>query len=72
MFVFQKICRALFSCNTRYDIRPFALLPTNLHSTQHLLNKRNIKICDDEIEKRFSYIVEIVSCKNVMVRNFSP
>ena len=29
MFVFRKIWRALFSCNTRFEIRPFALLPTN-------------------------------------------
>ena len=29
MFVFQKIWRALFSWNTRFEIRPFALLPTN-------------------------------------------
>ena len=28
MFVFQNIWRALFSWNTRFDIRPFALLPT--------------------------------------------
>ena len=28
MFVFRKICRALFSWNTRFQIRPFALLPT--------------------------------------------
>ena len=28
MFVFQKICRALFSWNTRFEIRPFTLLPT--------------------------------------------
>ena len=27
MFVFRKIWRALFSCNTRFEIRPFALLP---------------------------------------------
>ena len=25
---FWKIWRALFSCNTRFEIRPFALLPT--------------------------------------------
>ena len=30
MCVFWKIWRALFSCNTRFEIRPFALLPTNL------------------------------------------
>ena len=28
MFVFRKIWRALFSRNTRFEIRPFALLPT--------------------------------------------
>ena len=26
IFVFRKICRALFSWNTRFEIRPFALL----------------------------------------------
>ena len=29
MFVFQKIWRALFSWNTRFEIRPSALLPNN-------------------------------------------
>ena len=29
MFVFRKIWHALFSWNTRFEIRPFALLPTN-------------------------------------------
>ena len=29
MFVFRKIWRALFSWNSRFKIRPFALLPTN-------------------------------------------
>ena len=28
MFVFRKIWRALFSWNFRFEIRPFALLPT--------------------------------------------
>ena len=28
MFVFRKIWRAFFSLNTRFEIRPFALLPT--------------------------------------------
>ena len=28
MFVFQKIWRALFSRNTRFEVHPFALLPT--------------------------------------------
>ena len=30
MFVFRNIWRALFSCNTRFEIRLFVLLPTNL------------------------------------------
>ena len=29
MFIFRKIWRALFSWNTRFEIRPFALLQTN-------------------------------------------
>ena len=29
MFVFHKIGRALFSWNTRFEIRPFGLSPTN-------------------------------------------
>ena len=29
MFVFRKIWRALFSCNTRFETRPFALLKVN-------------------------------------------
>ena len=29
MFVFRKIWCALSSCNTRFEIRPFALPPTN-------------------------------------------
>ena len=29
MFAVRKLWRALFSCNTRFEIRPFALLPTN-------------------------------------------
>ena len=28
MFVFREIWRALFSRNARFEIRPFALLPT--------------------------------------------
>ena len=31
MFLFPKIWRALFSYNTRFEIRPFALLPTKCY-----------------------------------------
>ena len=37
MFFFRKIWHALFSRNTRFEIRPFALLPTNYHIV-HMLN----------------------------------
>ena len=39
MFVFRKIWRALFSCNTRFEIRPFALLPTNCSTAIYLTLK---------------------------------
>ena len=29
-FVFRKIWRAMFSCNTRFEVRPFTLLPATL------------------------------------------
>ena len=32
MFFFRKIWRALFSWNTRFEIRPFTLLPTKYAS----------------------------------------
>ena len=40
MFVFREIWRALFSWNTSFEIRPFALLPTNFakRNLQDLLN----------------------------------
>ena len=34
MFVFRKIWRAMFSCNTHFETRPFALLPTNYGNTK--------------------------------------
>ena len=33
MFVFRKMRRALFYCNTRFEIHPFALIPTKCAST---------------------------------------
>ena len=29
IFLFRKIWRALFSCNSHFEIRPLTLLPTN-------------------------------------------
>ena len=34
MLVFRKILRALLSCNTRFEIRPFTLLPSVCHYKQ--------------------------------------
>ena len=36
MFVFRKIWCALFSGNTRFEIRPFALLLTKLEALQKI------------------------------------
>ena len=36
MSVFRKIWRTLFSCNTRFEIRTFALLPTLSYQSQLL------------------------------------
>ena len=38
MFVFRKIWCTLFSCNTRSEIRPFALLPTKGHKEMNWSN----------------------------------
>ena len=40
MFVFRKIWHALFSWNTRFEIRPFASLPTSLQK-DHTLYEKN-------------------------------
>ena len=42
-FVFQKTWRALFSWNTRFKIRPFAILPTNF---KPLLRRQSYLIFD--------------------------
>ena len=34
MFLIWKIWRALFSCNTRFEIRSFVLLPTSYFSSE--------------------------------------
>ena len=38
MFVFRKIWRALFSSNTHFEIRPFALLPTKCKASKRFQN----------------------------------
>ena len=43
IFVFQKIWHALFSWNTRFQIRPFALLPTIMWFIFHDLGE-NLKV----------------------------
>ena len=44
MFVFQNIWRALFSWNSRFEIRIFALLPTILRSIKHWSHETRIQI----------------------------
>ena len=54
MFIFQKIWCALFSCNTLFEIRFFALLPSNLRiSGLHLSyfrKQKNLEIIRIECE----------------------
>ena len=61
MIVFRKIWRALFFWNTRFDIHPFALLPTKLDvwlDLNGLLHLSKLILCD-----RYSteYIVEVIA-----------
>ena len=44
MFVFRKICRALFSWNARFEIRPFALLLTHYVVELDLFNGKRMKL----------------------------
>ena len=44
MFVFRKIWRALFSWNTRFEIRPFALLPTKSQYLRNILEQPNLEL----------------------------
>ena len=39
MFVFRKIWRALYSCNTRFEILPFPLLPTTHLSVREKMSE---------------------------------
>ena len=48
MFVFRKILRALFSSNTRFEIRPSALLLTN----SKLFCVISLKLLFSSLEKR--------------------
>ena len=48
MFVFRTIWCALFSCNTRFEIRHFALLPT-----KHAQTDKHLYLCTGEY--RYNY-----------------
>ena len=50
MFVFRKIWRALFSWNIRFEIRLFALLPTNSRMNQ-------VKFVDENRQKYWNDII---------------
>ena len=58
----------MFFCNTRFEIRPFALFPTNLHSTQSCLNKGNIKTCDGKIENFLDIVLGMCVVKTSKYR----
>ena len=62
MFVFRKIWRALFSWNTCFEIRPFALLPT-----KGILQKTVSKEKDDKICRWISYTLFLRSSEIIVV-----
>ena len=57
MFVFRKIWRGLFSCNTRFEICPFASLPANFHVASCSINTIAFKHCKNLEES------QILACK---------
>ena len=58
IFVFRKIWRAFFFRNTRFEIRPFALLPTNC---ELLFKKKNYKLRVTFYELQF-YKIKFTTC----------
>ena len=59
MFVFPKIWHALFSWNTRFEIHPFALLPSNWQKRSHdnSRNLRNTRVLSTlKTEKNFFWL----------------
>ena len=44
MFIFRKIWRALFSWNTRFEIRPFALLPMKSQYLKNILEQPSLEL----------------------------
>ena len=73
MFVFWKICRTLFSWNTRFEILLFALLPMNwlnLGNWKSLLTHDSFPwIWGYSSENTSSYILK--SCEQLFILSFS-
>ena len=70
MFVFRKIWWALFCCNTAFETRPFALLPTRLvydeplSTYQELLKSDKSKTRENHKQLSFQPI-EGQCCQNI-------
>ena len=65
MFVFLKTWCALFSCNTRFEIRPFALLPTILSPLlQFYLLKNYKKTSRFSVFRGYENVTGKKTCKN--------
>ena len=54
MFTFQKIWRALFSCNTLFEIHPFALLPMNFLSPKSKVTHASVYIIADHAFSKYT------------------
>ena len=68
MFIFQQIWCALFSWNTRFEIHPFALFPTNPSSNKRgggcIYYKKVLGILTMDTQYMNEYIVFKDSLKN--------
>ena len=75
MFVFKKILRALFSCNTRFENRSFPLLPTAYKNEPFLLafnffgEVSFINVLGDSIHKVFQQFLHASESQAVIERN---
>ena len=53
--MFGKICHALFSCNIRFEIRPFALLTTK----KPLFLLLHAEVYDESIHNKMKWLLNI-------------
>ena len=62
MSIFWKIWQALFSCNTRFEIRLFTLLPANFHFSEIIIVFKNlILLCKFDRPSAVNYFCLLIN-----------